>query len=110
MIASTAYVYRLRPSVVVDSYGDERVDWTSPERVRHRRATIKRGQATDVKDLTGHAIASSGTLYVEALVDVRKDDRLEELDGTVWEVDGDAVQHRGLAGRHTVANLKRLSS
>lgn len=110
MIASTTHVIRLRPRTTTDSYGDVRVDWSNPERVRLRRATIKRGQATDVKDLTGHAIASSGTLYVEALVDVRKDDRLEELDGTVWEVDGEAVQHRGLAGRHTVANLKRLSS
>lgn len=110
MIASGQHLTRLRPGVLLDSYGDPvGLDWSNPETTRLNRATIKRGTAVDLKDLTGHAVATTGTAYVEGAVDLAKDDRLAEPDGTVWEVTGEGVIHHGLAGRHTIAALKRLT-
>lgn len=98
-------VYRLRPTIRTDLYGDSRQDWSDPERVLLRGAVIQ-SPKTEEADLDG-LLEGKRNLYVDGTVDLGAYDRIE-CDGQVWTIEGTPTFRRGLTGKgFTTARLAR---
>lgn len=102
---------RLRPGSRTDSDGDVVLDWTRPERSPIRGAKIQSPDTTETEAPEPGALRADRRLFAPGIVDLRHDDRIEDVDGTVWRVNGAPVTKRALAsGVYTLAALVRYSA
>lgn len=112
MILSTPYaspVYRLRAGMAEDSYGDPVESWDTPERVRIPGASVQDVSVVEDNGVSRRILRGEKTLYAPGSVDLTKDDRVE-VDGEVWQVDGNPERRRGLASSaYTTARLVQVS-
>lgn len=100
-------VYRLRPGVRLDSYGDPvGDDWDAAERVLLPGAVIQSPSVTEAPDA---ALTGARQLFAPGALDLKAEDRIETEAGEVWRVEGDARVRHGLAmGTFTTAKLARV--
>lgn len=97
-------VYRLRPSVRLDTYGDPIEDWEHPERMRLRGAVVQSGTRAEDPD---RLLPSQRNLFCPGKLDVSAEDRIE-IDGEQWDVVGGPRIRHGLAmGTYTLVKLER---
>ena len=103
-------VYRLRPGIGLDSYGDAVESWDTPERSILRGATIQDLSTVETEGPTRRVIRGEKVLFAPGLADVRAEDRIEHR-GEVWKVNGDPIVKRGLASApFTFAALDRVTT
>lgn len=100
-------VYRLRAVIGTDSYGDPAESWDGPGRTPIRGARWEDVTSVEIDGQVRALIRSERTLFAPGAADLTANDRVEIL-GEVWRVEGDPVVHRGLAGTHTTATLRRF--
>lgn len=97
-------VFRVRPGVKLDSYGEPVEDWTNAERTRMAAIYVQSGSSAEDPD---KLLAGQRKLFVRGAVDLKAEDRIE-IDGELWRVEGDARVRHGLAmGTFTAATLSR---
>ncbi|QOP65070.1 head closure Hc1 [Arthrobacter phage Adumb2043] len=102
-------VYRLRAGTKTDSYGETVESWTTPERSLLRGATVQTVSVVEEEGVARHITKGQKRLYAPGAVDLTAADRIE-VDGEIWQVDGDPVARAGLASTvYTTAALKRVS-
>ncbi|WVX87998.1 head-to-tail stopper [Arthrobacter phage TforTroy] len=102
-------VYRLAPGTTYDSYGDPVESWDTPERTLLRGAVVQDVSVVEEEGVARHVLQGQKRLYAPGRLPVTAADRIE-VDGEVWEVDGDPVVREGLASTvYTTAALKRVS-
>lgn len=106
LLYRTQVVYRLRPGVKLDSYGDPVEDLDNPERERLVGAYVQSGQLMEDPD---RLLAGQRKLFAPGSHDLKAED-LIEVDGELWRVEGDARIRHGLAmGTYTAAILSKPS-
>src|SRR4051812_11141143 len=100
-----APVSRLRAKVAADSYGDPTEDWTAPDRLRLKGASVRAVASRE----DGGLVRDERLVLVPGFADLTAADRVE-ADGEVWGgVDGGPLVRRGLAsGTTTTATLRRV--
>jgi hypothetical protein len=103
-------IYRVRPRVTTDSYGDPVEDWSNPERLELKRASTQAVTSTDSDGVTVHVSRNERKLFVPGTPDLVDSDRVE-IKGEMWRVDGDPETRAGLAASTlTTAILTRLKT
>jgi hypothetical protein len=96
-------VYRVRPALVPDSYGDPVESPTASTRSQIVGATVEYVDSEE----DGSVVRRERVLFVPRAYDLTKDDRVD-VGGELWRIDGDPVTFRGRAsGTYTSAVLKR---
>lgn len=99
-------IYRIRPGVKLDSYGDPvAADWVNAERVQLVGAVVQSPSTTEDPDglLAGHR-----NLFAPGVLDLKAEDLVEDADGNCWRVLGNPRIRHGLAmGTFTMAKLER---
>lgn len=106
----TEHVWRIRPGVVEDSYGDPVESWPNASKIRLRGASKQSVSAVEEDGANRRLLTDEALLFCPGRPDLRSEDRVR-IGHEVWRVDGTPVVRRGLAiGDETVANLRRYTA
>lgn len=93
---NTQEIYRLRPTVGEDSYGDPYETWDPPQRHRLRRAEVQDVATVEEEGVRRVVVEGERRLYVPYAADLTSADRIE-VDGETWRISGKPAVRRGLA-------------
>lgn len=101
-------IYRLRPNMTTDSYGDPVEDWTVAQPVPLIGAHIQAVSSTDADGATVHVSENEKKLFVPGDPGLQENDRIE-IKAELWRIDGTPEVRAGLATEtFTTATLTRL--
>ncbi len=105
---ATETVTRLRGQTLTDSHRNSYVDWTDPDRALLEGVSVQGELGTE--DLDGRdAVIWVFRLFVEPWHDVAARDRIETVDGQVFDVDGPIVPMRDTTGQGLDHKMGKLT-
>jgi head-tail adaptor len=100
-------VYRLRPGVATDGYGDPVASWDNPDSKLLPRAELQAVSSDETESARATKLTNERVLFVPYAADLTDSDRVK-VGAEVWRVDGEVLVRRGLASPvYTTANLVR---